>query len=188
MYKVVERFRSISQPLSKYVIASSNSYYSSTPPSNVLYDNSSIYHSSGSSGAYIEIKFIRYKVKIDKIIIQLTTNQDPVHWRIDAAKDGNNYEPIYTNNDAKICDKFVTKPEYAYAGSVYCGYEAIGTFSVSRGIYKSFKIVQTGCSSYPGQYILALRRIEVLGAIMFPDTEKKRIYTNHIPFFIFLIL
>ena len=100
MYNVIERFRSISQPLSTYVTASSNSYVS--PPSNVLYDNSSIYHSSGSSGAYIEIKFIRYKVKIDKIIIQLTTNQDPVHWRIDAAKDGNNYKPIYTNNETKI--------------------------------------------------------------------------------------
>ena len=182
MYEVIKKLRTFPPPLSKYVTASTNSQKENYPPENVLYDNSSYFHSNHSTGTYIEIKFKNY-VKFNSVIIQLTKNQDPLHWIIEASKDWTNYKMIYNNsNGDKICDNFVKLPEYPSAGKVYCGNEAIGTFPVPQGIYKSFRIVQTGCSSYNGQYILALRRVDIIGSIVIAYSINKVITANHIIF------
>ena len=165
--RVFEEFRSYKQPLSTYVKASSNSILNGNGPENVLAVNSSIYHSLDEVGAYLQLDLIKYPVFVEFVKLQITLNQDPTNWVIEASESrSGNYKSIYTNSGPQFCEKFEAKASTAPTKVCFCSYTGNRTFEVDKGLYYSLRIRLTGESSCKGEHYLILNQAELIGRIM----------------------
>ena len=106
LYRVIERFRSFKQPMNTYINASSNSIHNSYYPENILKHDYSQYHSINKNGSFIQLDFIKYNIYVEFVKIQISTNQDPTNWVLEASTDGNTFSPIYENKGFKFCESY----------------------------------------------------------------------------------
>ena len=178
--RVFQEFRSYKHPMSSYVKASASSIHNQFNPENVLTADSSYYHSQNQNGAYIQLDLIKYPVFVEFVKLQLTKNQDPKNWVIEAATStSGSYKPIYTNNGPLFCENF---------SSCYCTYAGNRTFEVDKGLYYSLRIRLTGESSCQGVHYLILNQVELIGKIMMRNVytcNRKR--TSIFPFAVLVI-
>lgn len=167
---VIQIFKKLGRPLVTYVNASSNSYLRNETniysANNVFDSSNNIYHSNNSFLSWIRIDFLKYDVKVENVRIQLTTNRDPVNWVLEGSTDRNNFDVIYENNGASICDKPNEKEIY------YCSYDAYKTFDVKHNIYKSIRLRMTKKEPY-GTYYLIIKKITIYGNIMMSCMKTK---------------
>lgn len=188
LYRVIEKFRSFTKPINTYIKASSSEYAEQLAPENVLKHDYNMFHSINKNGSFIQLDFIKYNIYIEFVKIQISINQDPTNWVLEASTDGNTFSTIYENKGFKFCESFQQRNDNY--NNCYCTYYANRTFEVKKGIYKSLKLTLTGHSSCAFEYLLILTEIEIIGKIMmgnFGSCSINRTSRAYIFMFIFLI-
>lgn len=144
------------------------------PLDNLLFWNSSAYHSISGNNNYVRFDFLFGAPYINSFKLMTIRNRDPYRWVLEGSKNGGNFVEIYKNDGVRLCNDWGI-----FDGStIGCLKSEYKSYAIQKqGAYKSIRLKQTGLDS-SNQTYLVLAAIEFTGILLWNRcTYKYKHYT-----------